>query len=411
MINDSNCQYMVWLTAKTGIRRKRLTELLNRFGSAEAIYEATYDEYLNIPFLSDANIKALCDKSLDGIASYMHQLELNSVKLICLGDEEYPEMLANIEDPPVMLYCRGHFLDLNNYLCVSIVGSRNPTEYGKKITRDAASALAESGIITVSGLALGVDSIVHSASLEHKMPTVAVIGCGVNIIYPKSNYALAAEICKIGMIISEYPLSAAPERFHFPERNRIIAGISHATVITEAASKSGSLITADYAFRHGRDVFSFPGSVYSPLSAGTNELIKQGACPITGASEITMQYKDLYKDNLAMGKRLKKTEKKSNTSENNNHERIKKQQSEYLNSKESTTKNNGTVHNDTNRAAEKNLSVDEIILSAINDEPLTVDMICRNTSLSLADVNMKILMLELSGKVKRTNGNYFLAVK
>ena len=111
-----------------------------------------------------------------------------------------------------------------------------------------------------------------------------------------------------------------------------------------------------------------------------------------------------------MGKRLKKTEKKSNTSENNKHERIKKQQSEYLNSKENTPKNNGTVHNDINRA-EKNLSADEIILNAINDEPLTVDMICRNTSLSLADVNMKILMLELSGKVKRTNGNYFLAVK
>ena len=123
-----------------------------------------------------------------------------------------------------------------------------------------------------------------------------------------------------------------------------------------------------------------------------------------------MNYKDLYKDNLAMGKRLKKTEKKSNTSENNKHERIKKQQSEYLNSKENTPKNNGTVHNDINRA-EKNLSADEIILNAINDDPLTVDMICRNTSLSLADVNMKILMLELSGKVKRTNGNYFLAVK
>lgn len=411
MINDPKCKYMVWLTVKNGIGRRKLCELLNHFGSAFEVYEAGYSDYKKLRFLTDANIAALCDKDMDDIPAYMHQLEVNSVKLLCLGDYEYPEMLANIEDPPAMLYCRGHFLDLNNYLCVAVVGSRNPSEYGKRVTQDVASALAESGIITVSGLALGVDSFVHEASIKHSMPTIAIIGCGVNIIYPKSNYALAAEVCRTGMIISEYPLSAAPEKYHFPERNRIIAGIGHATVITEATSKSGSLITADYAFRHGRDVFSFPGSIYSPLSAGTNELIKQGACPITGASEIVREYKDLYGNNLEYGKQLqKKIKYYMAKAKNNASQRIKNNRSEYLNSKDDILKDD-KKDNLKNNLKEQNLSVKQLILNAIANEPLTVDMICRDTSLSLSEVNMNILMLELNGKIKRTNGNYFLAVQ
>lgn len=210
------------------------------------------------------------------------------IEEIHIGDKLYPEQLRNIYNPPLKLYVLGN-KELFKNKGVAIVGTRKATEYGKKVALQLSQNLSEKGINIISGLALGIDTYAHLGTLQEKSmgKTIAVLGGGLDKIYPKQNIELARKIVRSGgCIISEYSLGTKPEKLNFPQRNRVISGLSCGVVVVEASEKSGALITADYALEQGREVFAIPGSILSLTSNGTNNLIKQGAKLVTNYNDI-----------------------------------------------------------------------------------------------------------------------------
>lgn len=206
------------------------------------------------------------------------------------GDVRYPGALERIPDPPAGLYCRGNTALLDTF-CIAVVGTRLASDYGHRVAADFAGALAADGITVVSGMALGIDAIAHRAALDAGGNTIAVLGTGIENLWPKENERLGERIIEEGgLVVSEHPGAKPGNKGAFPERNRIIAGLSKGVLVAEAAVKSGSLITARLAAEQGRDVFAVPGSIYWPRSAGTNWLLAQGAYPAHGPQDILEHY-------------------------------------------------------------------------------------------------------------------------
>jgi DNA processing protein len=209
-----------------------------------------------------------------------------SVVSLTRADGRYPALLRELHDPPERLFVRGPALEVLTAPAVAIVGSRSCSPYGAQVARMLGRELASAGVAVVSGLARGVDGEAHRGALAAGGPTVGVLGCGIDRDYPRSHAGLARRIGASGLIVSEYPPGVEPAPWRFPARNRIIAGLCAATVVVEARARSGALITADFALELGRDVFAVPGEITSALSAGTNELLRQGAAPLCAAADV-----------------------------------------------------------------------------------------------------------------------------
>jgi len=220
------------------------------------------------------------DPEFNRIATKLEKLQ---VELISFWDNDYPPLLREIHDPPALLYLRG---TLPSTECFAIVGSRRATHSGLQFTRELATTLAQHNICIVSGLARGVDSAAHRGALAAQGATIAVLGCGIDRIYPPENSQLFLEIIENNAVITEYPPETPPLPGHFPGRNRIISGLSRGVLIVEAAEKSGSLITGDFALEQGRELFAIPGALHNPNSKGTNRLLKEGAQLVTEADDI-----------------------------------------------------------------------------------------------------------------------------
>ncbi|MGH3113530.1 MAG: DNA-processing protein DprA [Gaiellaceae bacterium] len=205
---------------------------------------------------------------------------------VARGRQGYPPLLGELHDPPPRLFLRGGPAELLARPAVAIVGARSCSSYGAQVARELARDLAAAGVVVVSGLARGIDGEAHRGALAGGGVTVAVLGCGIDRDYPRSHAELARRIAEEGLVVSEYPLGVEPAPWRFPARNRIIAGLSLATVVVEARERSGALITADFALELGRDVFAVPGEITAALSAGTNDLLRQGAAPLLSADDI-----------------------------------------------------------------------------------------------------------------------------
>ena len=218
------------------------------------------------------------------------KLQEQKVKVITILDGGYPQRLKEIYLPPIVLFYRGN-LSLINRRAVAIVGSRDHSKYAKDCIREIIPALVKDDIVVISGLARGVDTLAHEETLKANGSTIAVIGSGLDVVYPLENSKLYDLIAKRGLIISEYPLQSRPLKFHFPYRNRIIAGLSHGVCVIEAKEKSGSLITSNLALSENREVFAVPGSIFSIHSKGTNSLIEAGACLVSSGETITKNLK------------------------------------------------------------------------------------------------------------------------
>lgn len=214
------------------------------------------------------------------------EYEKNDIKVITIFDQNYPSLLKEIYQPPWVLFVKGDLSLLEKKPKLAVVGSRQATQYGKNAIRLMFPPLVEKGVVIVSGLANGIDTLAHEYAMKNGGKTIAVIAGGVYHIYPKENAELAKEMMKSQLVISEYPPDTKPLRWHFPARNRIISGLSNGTFIIEAKRKSGSLITANYAVNEGREVFSLPGSIFNQNSLGTNDLIKQGAKLVMSSEDI-----------------------------------------------------------------------------------------------------------------------------
>jgi len=285
-----------------------------------------------------------------------------NIKPVFWGDKEYPKLLAEIYDPPMILYCRGDTALLNS-LCLAVVGSRKHTYYSRAALEKIIPALVAAKITIISGLALGVDGLAHYLTLENNGKTIGVLGSGIDNIYPTANQPLGERMLKNGgLIISEYPPGMRPYKSNFPVRNRIIAGLCVGTLIVEARFDSGSLITAGLANEYGREVFAVPGSIDSFASEGTNSLIKQGAKMVTDANDILSE----------------------------------------LNIETTSVEN---------LILEPQNKEEKLIFSVLEKGALPVDKIAKATNLDIVTVNSLMSILEISGKIEKVEGGFRLKGK
>lgn len=265
------------LASAPGMTCDRYEKLLERYDSPKEIWENISLTNSDVAFLGQELMTyLLAHKSLRHINDYVSRLEEEGVKAVCRGMQDYPEALENIQNPPPVLYYKGDFSLIFSDCAIGVVGSRRCTYYGKKTAASFARELAGYGLPIISGLARGIDTQAHKGALEVMGKTIAVLGCGLDVIYPPENKRLYDEIADRGLIISEFPLGTPPLPSNFPRRNRIISALSRVLLVVEAAVKSGALITANCAIDQGRDVFFVPGNIDSPASSGTNMMIKEG---------------------------------------------------------------------------------------------------------------------------------------
>ena len=270
--------YWVWLAERCGYANTYFAMLYSLYKNPVDIYNLENDEVMqldkSIPFkLKDK----LCDRDLTKARAICEYCKDRGIEILAFTDPRYPERLKLIIDPPAILYCRGRVPDFNGRLCVGIVGTRKMSRYGREGAYRFAYELSSLGACVVSGLALGIDATAACGALDGGTPTVQVLGCGVDVVYPKVHARLRDAVIENGALVSEYPPLEPPKKQYFPQRNRIISGISHGVFVAECRGVSGAMITADIAFSQGKELFAFPGKVGDPTAEGPNELLRRGA--------------------------------------------------------------------------------------------------------------------------------------
>ena len=287
MNNLENKKYWIWFSQIEQLGRKRGKILLEKFKTPERIYNVKKEELRNIKGIGEnLIINILKQETKEKVNKDIEYMKKNNIEIITIEDKEYPNNLKNIYDFPFCIYIKGN-KEILNQKCISIVGCRDCSKYGEKCTKYFSFNLAKEGKVIVSGLARGIDSLAHLGAIYANGKTIAVIGSGLDIIYPSENIILANQIVKTGgAIITEYPIGTKPLKMNFPARNRIISGISDNLLVIEAKKQSGTLITVDFALEQGKDIYVVPGNIDSINSVGTNDLIKQGARLITDYKEI-----------------------------------------------------------------------------------------------------------------------------
>jgi len=277
---------LITLSLIDGVGSAIIQKLLSFFGTAEEALAASYQELSQVMGLTPD----LCRKIVDQrdtvpLAEELKLIEKHSCKVITISAEVYPPKLQTIFDPPQILYVKGELLPQDS-MAISVVGSRRATDYGQNVCDHLSRQLAANSFTIVSGFARGIDSIAHRGALEAGGRTIAVMGNGLSFVYPAENAKLMEEIAASGACISEFPMSVPPIATNFPRRNRVISGLSLGTLVIEASDKSGSLITASLAAEQGREVFAVPGEIFSKMSKGTHNLIKQGAALVETVEDI-----------------------------------------------------------------------------------------------------------------------------
>ncbi len=343
---------------------KRLVEF---FGGPVEVFKAKKADLSRVPGVKKGAIDILANRPpFEAAEKEIVRAEKLGIRILCLDGDEYPSLLRAIYAPPVVLYARGR-LDALQAPCTAIVGSRAATSYGMKVARQMAADLTFRGVQVVSGMALGIDTAAHAGSLESGGATIAVLGCGVDVVYPRQNAQLYNRIMGQGLIVSEYPLGTRPEGFRFPARNRIISGMAQGVLVVEAAQKSGSLITARMALEEGREVFAVPGRVDSFKSTGTHKLLQDGAKLVHSVDDILEEY--VFDAALLP---------------QSSREKLSLKQEESVGTAEEKT-----------------------LLDILDAYPQDVDSIIRKSGLPAAKVNETLLLLEIKGRIERQSGHKF----
>jgi len=352
-----------WLGLKTvpGVGNRLFLQLIQRFGNPEKVFSASRAELSKVEGVNDNIVSVIQGYKIPkGVQEDLALARKNGVRIITFSDPNYPTLLRHIHDPPPVLYIYGRLRP--DSLNVSVVGSRNATSYGRTVTESISGDLVKRGFTVVSGMARGIDSAAHIGALAAQGETIAVLGCGLDTVYPAENKSLFHRIAESGAVISEFPFLTPPEVRNFPVRNRIISGLALGTVIVEATNKSGSLITARLAAEQGREVFAIPGSVNSFKSMGTHRLIKQGAKLVENVNDII--------EELNIGQVVPASEPKKAPAI-------------------SLTRN------------------EQIILNELSPYPIHIDRLVRQVSLSAGEVSGLLLQLELRGLVTQNPGKFF----
>jgi DNA processing protein len=277
--------YWIGFNMVKGIGAVRFQALLAAFGSAEAAWHASPQALFSMGLSPRVVENFTSLRSQVNLEKVWEQIQARNIQIHTWEDETYPRRLKEIDQPPPVLYSLGDLVPEDEW-AVAVVGTRRVTSYGRQVAEELGAALARSGVTVVSGMARGVDALAHQAALDAGGRTLAVLGSGVDRIYPPEHRRLAEQISNQGAILSDYAPGTAPDAANFPPRNRIISGLSIAVVVVEAGGKSGALITASFAADQGREVFAVPGNIKAPQSEGTNRLIQQGARPLLDVNEV-----------------------------------------------------------------------------------------------------------------------------
>jgi len=356
--------YWLALSLTRGLGSVLIKRLLDRFKTPEAVFRAPLKDLMQIEGLGEKVAGEIRNGPPEkAIKREFALLEKAGGTILTLRNDAYPRRLKDIYDPPALLYVRGE-LKREDELAVAIVGSRKTSPYGRWFTEKIGQDLAGHGVTIVSGLARGIDSVAHMGALEGRGRTIAVLGCGIDVIYPSENRDLFHRIIGHGAVLSEFPMGSRPEGGHFPRRNRIISGLSIGVVIVQASSKSGSLITAKYALEQGRDVFAVPGNVGAEGSRGTNQLIKEGA-------KLVESSEDILEEVLPQWRREGETAQKAET------------------------------------PGRDLAGGEKILYELLGDTPLHIDAIIRESQLDPGKVSSLLLNLELKGLISQWPGKCF----
>ena len=393
---SADTKSLIHLNLIPGIGNHTIRRLLAAFGSAEKSIAATSEELAQIDGLTpDVRQQLIDGRSRAPLAQELELIEQHQCHIVTINDDAYPALLKQIDDPPVLLYIIGDF-PLPDTLSIAIVGSRSPTKYGKTISQQLSHQLAERGVTVVSGFARGIDTCVHRGALEADGRTVAVFGCGLSIMYPETNRALATEIVESGVLVSEFPMTMPPRGKNFPRRNRVISGLTLGTLVVEASERSGSLITARHAAEQGREVFAVPGQIFSNVSRGTHSLINQGATLINSVDDLLDALPQDYTKVLG-GESLESTLQPPAAKQP---DKVARPQSL---AKRPTPPSQPKIK------AEPNLTPDEqVVLSAMDADSAHIDEITRVTQLPIGKVSSLLVMLELKGIIQQLPGKQFV---
>lgn len=361
MIDKDELAAWLRLTETPGVGAESARKLLAAFGGAQAVFDAGPPAWRAVVTPAVASALAAPPGTLSALveATWAWLQEDGRRAVLTPGDPHYPRLLLDTVDPPLLLHAAGR-LELCNSPALAIVGSRNPTPQGAENARHFARHLSEAGLTIVSGMALGIDGAAHEGALEGPGGTVAVVGTGLDIVYPRRHQPLARRLAQEGLIVSEHPLGTPPLPPHFPRRNRIISGMARGTLVVEAALQSGSLITARLAADQGREVFAIPGSIHAPQSRGCHLLIKQGAKLVDSAQDIL--------EELQL---------------------------------------NGPAPLP---APEPRTGESDPVLAALGHDPATLDALVARTGWPAAQLSARLLELELQGLVARLPGQLFQRV-
>jgi DNA processing protein len=355
MLVDESLKAWLALSLIPGLGDEGARHLLKEFGSPDAVLAAPTASLKAFVRAEAANAiaRGVADDVLAPALTWLQERENH---LVTLGDSDYPQTLLNITDPPLLLYVKGR-RDLLNANAIAIVGSRHATPQGIDNAASFAHALSDAGLCIISGMAHGIDAAAHRGALQGAGSSIAVIGTGLDKVYPSANRDLAHALAKQGALISEFPLGTPPFAGNFPRRNRLISGMSAGCLVVEASLQSGSLITARLAMEQGRDVFAVPGSIHSPQSRGCHALIKQGAKLVETAQDILEE----------LSKWLPSPAKQPETSEN----------------------------------------PDEGLLGQIGFDPVSIDTLCTRSGLTVSQLSAMLLTLELEGRIATLPGGLF----
>lgn len=359
----TNREYWYWLCNIEGIGIRKITHLLEYFTCPEEIYRASNEEIKHVSKLSLEDVSKIVNSKSEGkIQENYAKLKERGIYFVTKEDTEYPNKLRNIYDAPYCLYIQGKLPDKNS-IAIAIVGARNCTSYGSSMAEYFSRELSKKGIEIISGLAMGIDSYAHQGAIDGGGNTYGVLGCGVDICYPKENFNLYMKMKDRGGIISEYGLGFPPRQYNFPMRNRIISGLADGILVIEAKEKSGSLITVDYGLEQGKNIYAIPGRVSDTLSQGCNNLLKQGAKIVTNVNDIMEDYNINCEK---FDKEMKKNDKLLETQE-------------------------------------------KMVYACLSFIPKHINEIALETSLGIGELAEILLALEFKNYIKRIGTNYYIS--
>lgn len=416
----STLKYWVWLSALTGLRPQKRFDLLKAFGEPEKIYYADEKLLRETLSLTESEMRLVLDKSDDRANAIIDSCLAENISIISYQDVSYPQRLKNIFDPPVLLYVKGRLPSIDEQAAIAVVGTRKATPYGVKMGRKLGFEISKSGGLVVTGLAEGIDTSAAEGALRAGACCVGVLGCAIDDVFPRFNDLLYTDVSQSGALVSEYPPGEAINRKNFPERNRIISGLSVGVTVIEAPLKSGALITASLALEQGREVFAVPGNADAPNCVGSNALIKDGAQLVTSGWDVLSSFSQQFcfseaplqktavfsKDELESDSVY--TERKARKSSSDEPEngrgfaklRVKTDRKRIDNDKK---REYIDLQEQLSGLSERQLK----IVSVMDEKSLHIDDIIDKAGLTAPEVLSELTILQIKGFVSQENGKRF----